>query len=330
MDYIFYGFEDQLRTVPIGLEDPVKTPDLEQSLCNAVIFDMNRTHALVNFRAAVDSCWHDITPSSLFSTVDAFKEAEGYLGVNILQNLAKLPSMSKAFPDFLKALDILGKLARRDVNLLTLKEILDLSTSTFLQGNFEWRPYYTLVTEYIPKLVSTLHTLGDIGSNAIGHGSFSFKFNHEFGREDVTLLTRTKLVMDTSPSGLLSAVLGIDALGLLPKASNLWDLLPFSFVANWFTGIGESMRRAEYSLLVATIPAYFVHSYTLTSPLSTHELDLLEMSSGDVEPAALRLYYRDVSLYSPIPRDSKFGFGIPSNLPSLGVLGSLLYQLIFG
>jgi hypothetical protein len=87
------------------------------------------------------------------------------------------------------------------------------------------------------------------------------------------------------------------------------------------------MRRAEYLLLMATIPAYFVHSFTLTSPLSSDELDLLEMSSSYDDPASLRVYIRDVSLYVPPVRDSRFGFGLPEKLPSLDVIGSLLFQL---
>jgi hypothetical protein len=135
--------------------------------------------------------------------------------------------------------------------------------------------------------------------------------------------------MDASPSGLLSAAVGLDALGLLPKASNLWDLLPFTFVVNWFTGVGEAIRRAEYAMFLATIPAYYVHSYTLSSPLSDDELDLLKMSSSISEPACLRVYVRDVTKRPPFPRDTRLGFGLPSGIPSLGSLGSLLYQLIF-
>jgi hypothetical protein len=218
---------------------------------------------------------------------------------------------------------------KRDLRLSTFKEILDLATSTHLQAVFEWRPYYELLTRYIPQVLSTMDSIGDIRTNSIGYGSFSFKFTNEFGRKEVTLKTRTKIVMDASPSGLLSAAVGLDALGLLPKASNLWDLLPFTFVVNWFTGVGEAIRRAEYATFLASVPAYYVHTYTLSSPLSDDELDLLKMSSSISEPACLRIYVRDVTNRPPFPRDTRFGFGLPSGIPSVGSLGSLLYQLIF-
>lgn len=286
---------------------------------------------LVNqFRDAVRDSYDDILPSSMFSTVDAFVSAEGSLGTNVLQDLQKIPQLASMMPQFKEAVDVLGRLVKRDLSFSTLKELLDLGTSTQLQASFQWRPFLALFTEYIPQLMSTFHTLGFQSKGVIGYGSFRVKLVNELGRDEVTLLTKTKVVMDSSPSGLLSAILGIDALGLLPKASNVWDLIPFTFVVNWFTGVGAAIKRAEYSLLLATIPAYFVHSYTITSPFSQRELDLLKMSSSTTSQAGLRLYYRDVSRYSPYPRDSRFGFGIPKNFPPLGVFGSLLYQLIFG
>lgn len=325
---IFQG--NDLETYWTALSMPILTVDAERGVCANINESYYLDHQLGKFRDSVLDNWADIVPSSVFSTVDAFKQAEGFIGPNVLQNLQKLPGIADSFPDFQEAINVLGKILRRDLSLSTLKEILDLSTSTMLKGSFEWRPYYTLVTEYIPQLVSTLHLLGDIEKNAIGRGSFQYELHDVFGRKDVTLKTRTKLVMDASPSGLLSAVLGFDALGLLPKVSNLWDLVPFSFVANWFTGIGESIRRIEYSLLLAGIPAYFVHTYSLTSPFEGFELDILEASSPDSDPAVFKLYYRDVSLHSPMPKDSKYGFGLPKDLPPMGVFGSLLYQLIFG
>lgn len=281
------------------------------------------------FRDAVSNSMYDIVPSSTFSTVEAFKASEGYLGVNVLQNIAKIPSISSAIPKIREAVNILSSLVNRDLSLSTLREILDLATSTVLQANFQWRPYIELFTDYFPAMLSTLDSLGDISKNSVTRGSFRFKILSDLGRKEVALLTRTKIVMDVSPSGLMSAILGIDALGLLPKVSNLWDLIPFSFAANWFTGIGESIRRAEYLATIATIPAYFVHSYSLSSPLTEDELEFLKASSSGPLPASLRIYHRDVSLYSPFVRNSRFGFGIPTSLPSVGTVGSLLYQLIF-
>jgi len=317
-----------LTTFPIllSLPAPLSGEDLDVARCVDLL---SGRYLLDSFKKAVADQYLDIVPSSMFSTAEAFKNLEGSLGTNVLQNLAKIPDISSALPQIVEAIDVLGKIARRDLGLATLREILDLSTSTVLQANFQWRPYFDLLTRYLPAMLSVLGSLNKNRTLNVGYGSYRTTLKG-FVRQEVTLLTRTKIVMDTSPSGVLSAILGTDALGLIPKPSALWDLIPFTFAVNWFTGIGASIKRAEYSLLLATMPAYFVHTYTITSPFTAAELDVLQASGTYADPPSLRVYCRDVSHFSPFPRDSRFGFGIPDQYPPLGVFGSLLYQLILG
>jgi hypothetical protein len=306
-------------------------PDLQEvnNGLGACLSDLRSNRFLEPFAREVDKNWFDLASSSMFSTVAAFKQSESSVGTDVLQTLAKIPDIVDALPKIREGVDILSRIHKRDLSLATLHDIIDLATSTDLQANFEWRPYLALFSQNIPFMIRTLSSLGRTGKKIVGYGSFSANLNNELGRKEVTLVTRTKMVMDTSSSGLLSAVLGIDALGIIPKPSNLWDLIPFTFVVNWFTGVGKAIERCEYSLLLATIPAYYIHTYTISSPFTSEELELLHCSSTSTKPAGLRLYYRDISLCTPYPRDSRFGFGIPTQLPSVGTLGSLLFQLIF-
>jgi hypothetical protein len=280
-----------------------------------------------------DACYDnlfDIASSCIHSTVAAFKDLEDSVNPNVLQSLSKLPEISEQLPRIREAVEVLSSLVKRDLSYHTLKSIFDLATSTKLSADFTWRPYLDLLTNYLPIVLTSIQSLGIRNSErAIGYGSFRFQIINHLGRKAVNLRTRTKLVMDTRGNSLLSSITQVDALGLLPKASNLWDLLPFTFVVNWFTSVGQSIRRAEYSLLLATIPAYYVHTYTLTSPLTDEELDLLKASNASSEDPVLRVYIRDVTLCTPYPRNDPFGFGLPTQLPSLGTVGSLLYQLIF-
>lgn len=284
---------------------------------------------LRSFRDLVHADWRNITPASLFSSVDAFNDAESQIAPNVLQSLVKIPGIVDSLPDLKEAMSIVSKVVKRELNLLTLREVLDFATSTQLWASFELRPYAGLITQYVPQIASTLHGFGVSRELSVGRGKFSFQLYNELGRESVTITVRSKIVLDASESSLVSSLTGLDALGLLPKASNIWDLLPFTFLVNWFTGVGDAIRRAESSLLLATIPAYFVHSYTITSPITDEELVTMKASSYGSEQPSLRLYYRDVSTHSPIPRESRFQFGTPKGIPFMGTLGSLLYQLIF-
>jgi len=317
------------HTFPICLSLPNPLVAGEEVRINVTVNDLLSSRFLDKFRVDVEAKMYDITSSCIFSAADAFKSIEGSLGVNVLQDLQKIPSIVSALPQIKEGLDVLGKISRRDLSGSTFREILDLATSTKLQGDFQWRPFLGLFTDYLPRMLSTIRTIGLPSGRVVGYGSRSFRLHNVVGRAEVNLLTRTKIVMDSSSSGLLSASLGLDALGLLPKVSNLWDLIPFTFVVNWFSGIGEAMRRAEYSTIMASIPAYFVHSYLVTSPLTPFELEKLSLSSSSASPASMRLYFRDLTSYNPYVRDNGLGLGMPASLPPIGTLGSLLYQLIF-
>lgn len=280
-----------------------------------------------SFTDQVNENWGHLLASTTFSTADAISRMEGSDGINPLQTLAKIPDIAKSLPKVSEAVSILGRLVKKDLSLSTIRDILDLSTSTFLQGNFSWQPYYLLLRDWLPRAGELLPLMFDEKHLTIGYGTFSFQILNDLGRESCQLLTRTKVTVDISLSGLMSASLNLDALGLLPRPSRLWDLIPFTFVVNWFTGAGRMLNRAETIGISMIVPAMFVHTLAITSPLTADELDTLGVSSIGDPPACLRAYYRDVSLYTPEPRYSRFPFGVPTSLPSSGIIGSLLYQL---
>lgn len=313
---------------PIVLTDTTPPAASEEDDLALAYSSLTNDIYLTHFANSIRSQFGEIVPSSAFSSVDAFLQAEDLLGVDTLQNIVKIPQLASAIPNIKEAVALLSDLVKLKLDTASLRRILDLSSSTILQANFQWAPYHRLLTEYLPQIVSTFQSVSS-GKRVEGRGLFRHSATNILGRDNVSFSTRTKIVMDTSTSGLLSALIGVDSLGILPKPSNLWDLVPFSFVANWFTGIGQSIKRAEYSLLSAGIPAYFVHTYLITSPLTEDELEHLKVSSVGTVPASLRYFQRDVSLHSPCPRDSVFGFGLPTKFPPLGTLASLLYQQIF-
>jgi hypothetical protein len=280
-----------------------------------------------NFSRSVSDNWSHVTPSSAFSSVDALGSMESSVGNNVLQTLVKVPDIASALPRLEEAISVLGKLVRRDLSFSTFREILDLATSTHLQVSFQWRPYYELLTKYLPEIVSMFPMLLSPKKLALGYGSFSYNFSNEFGRKSVSLVTRTKVVADVTLNGLLSPVLSLDAMGLLPTFSRGWDLVPFSFAVNWFTGWNRILRNLELIGASSLIPIAYVHSYLLTSPLTTAELDAVSASSTGILPAQVRVYIRDKTLYPPFPKYSRFPFGVPATFPSLGLVGSLLYQL---
>lgn len=70
-----------------------------------------------------------------------------------------------------------------------------------------------------------------------------------------------RILIDTFPEELKTFgkfVDGLYALGLAPTTSNLWDLIPFSFVVDWFIPIGEWLELLDHTTRVQSFQIYSV------------------------------------------------------------------------
>jgi hypothetical protein len=301
------------------------THAFEHGLSRGKIFAKSRS-----FRDELDKDYKHLLGASTFSACDAIQSLGQGVSNNILQTVVKLPQISSAAPQIREAVQALSHIAKRDLSLATLKEILDLASSTTLQASFQWRPMLELLTTHLPTIHTLSKGMGDRAKLRVCRGSWKYTFRDGELSRPATLTTRTKIVLDESPRGLLATILGVDAFGLFPKPSNIWDLLPFTFVVNWVTGVGNAIRRAEYASILLTMPAYYVHTYTVESPFLESELLDWNLATSHSSKLSMKIVFRDISSFTPLPRNSRFAFDLPTSAPPLGVVLALLYQLVLG
>jgi len=321
-------FSGDLYTQYTFLSVPSVTTTTDEAEAKWVDSGYVLARARQNWTRRIDASWIDITPSATFSSVDAFRTMEGSLGLSSLRTLSRLPELGELIPDFREAVhQCMGILGVGEPP--SLGDVLDLASRAYLKS-LTVGDAYKLITITVPKIVSLVNQFWSPTKLAIGHGSFSFEFPFgTFGRDKTTLVTRSKIVMDTTLNSVASSLLDLDAVGLLPKPSVVFKFLPFHFICDWIGGVTASIERAEYTLALASVPAYYVHTYEFISPFTQTELEEWRFSSLSSQPAALRVYNRDISVFCPTVKDSKFGFGLPSGFPPLGTLGAVLYQLLF-
>jgi hypothetical protein len=282
-----------------------------------------------SFTEKIREDFRSIRASASASASEAVLNLEGGVRDDVLQTIWKLPEIAQALPKIREALEVLSDIRSEKLSTKTLKSILDIATTTQLQASFQWRPYAELLTKHFADIRGVINASKAGKVTTVGRGRFNFTFpSGEFGRDESKLVTRTKIVLDSSPRGLLAALAGFDAMGVLPKPSNLWDLVPFSFVANWLTGVGKAMRRAEFMSTLGMIPALFVHTYQISSPFTDDELSNFSFVGGQEDPLGMVTYYREISKYAPIPGETRFDFVTPTKAPPLGVVLALLYQLL--
>lgn len=110
--------------------------------------------------------------------------------------------------------------------------------------------------------------------------------SHFYGRIDA-LAKEDKNVVQAFKD-LDRALLDLD---LAPTAENIWDMIPFSFVVDWFLPVGDALSRREITSYVKTLPvqiAFYSRKFTwakhLRWPVST---------GGIVEgPVVFKIYER--------------------------------------
>lgn len=316
-----------------GIHPIIKGSDLSSEPSSLDVVDHRRILRDKSYDLS-DRCFrdlHNLKDASYLSTVDSVNDMQRGTSSDVLQTLAKLPDAASMIPKIREFIAVCEDIRHRRFNISTLKDLAGLAATTNLQSNFQWQPFQRFLTDQLPEVVRGISEGWTRSPYVVGRGKYSYVFNEGLlGYPSARLTARSKIVVDTSISSVFATVLGLDGLGIMPKPSNLWDLIPFSFVVNWMTGVGASIRNAENGLFLMVFPTYGVHTLTIEASLTTKDLDTLKLSSDPLDPFSLRWYHRDVSLYIPLPTSGKYPFGLPTGSPSITLIASLLYSLIVG
>lgn len=283
-------------------------------------------------RHEVERYLGDIRLSSFKAASDALGDLAGGIDSDVLQTLVKVNDLSSLIPNIKDAIIGLRSIVSGDIPSGILS-LIDMVTSLRLQSQFTYRPDLLLLQKQLPEMLSLMRTFHKSRPNIVSsRGSFHYEFPQgTFGREESHLETHATVFCNRDSDHVLSSILDVRSLGILPGPANAWDLVPFSFIVNWFTGVGQRIRDLENSaFLILLSPRRFVYSYKIWSPLTQHELEKYHILRDDGEdlPPRLVYYRRDVSAYPPRIGDGRFDFGMPTRLPDWETSLSLTWQLL--
>lgn len=283
-----------------------------------------------------DRVWEslpDIRLSSYLSAADALDQISGGLDTNLVEAIGEIDEIGLLLPSLADSIkSILRLLPGRGVN--SIRDAISVVASIRLQQKFAVDPTLDLLLNVLPRMEKTAKRIQQLADSGVvvGRGSFSFDFPQgEFGREESSLVTRSRVVASRDSKSVLEKALGARALGLLPSPSAVWDLVPFSFVLDWFTGAGERIRDLESLgfLSLMNIKVY-THSYSVRSFLLSDELDVYQVLPSNLEGSELphlKTYLREVSSCVPRIGQGRYDFRLPDHLPNWLTAGSLLWQL---
>lgn len=300
------------------------SPSLGQR--EVTIFCEPRRIAEDNFRSWIEKNLRDIRPASALSTADAMSDLQRSPNTDVLQNLVKIKDISSQIPKIMDLVEIVRKLANRDLS--SIRDIIDFLTSLRLQYGFQWRPEFELLIEVLPQLPGALLAFSQNAEMLIGRGKYEYDFLDTECYRTCHLVVRTKIVASSDISSALATYLRADSLGILPTPANIWDIIPFSFVVNWFTNMGKRIRQlGQMANMWLLDPIVIVHTYTFTSNYTSAELDAMSCRSlAGAEKPHMKVHIREVSSLVSFPCTGHFDFQRITTSPDWTIVGSLLWQ----
>jgi hypothetical protein len=130
---------------------------------------------------------------------------------------------------------------RRDSKWIGDNQYLETPANLVLEGEFGWLPLFedakkalTVMTKPIPNGRVTARAKGYVDSDVITQDTYNNVRDRYLGRRQVTLCANVSV---ESPNIWLA-----NQLGLLNLPGVAWDLVPWSFVVNMFSNMGQIMN----------------------------------------------------------------------------------------
>lgn len=170
---------------------------------------------------------------------------------------------------FLRDIRHLRDLIPKLKNLASLKTM----SSNYLMIKYGWLP----TVSDLNKIFSSLRRLRVHRFDGItsGYSSEIESLVTSQGTE-ITSSRHLKLMVRTNDSQLSELSSRIESLGLFPNLKSIWDLIPYSFVLDWFIDVGDFLERADSHLRTLRYPIVcvvqsekIVRSRTLVSDIGS-------------------------------------------------------------
>lgn len=125
-----------------------------------------------------------------------------------------------------------------------LKNLRKLKT---LAGNYLGLKYGVLPT--VSDLQNIVDALKRIKPYLDSNGYSTFNAVHSESKSTSSnsyyLEQRIKIAIEKEDNDLVAFATGVESAGFAPTLENTWDLIPYSFVLDWFIGFGDFLERVD-------------------------------------------------------------------------------------
>lgn len=303
-----------LSTITSGV---VKIPDLLLENSSSVL---RRTE--IEFSNALTLA----RPSCMLSYSDAIGHYR-LLAANYIEVLTEMKDIVKLFPDLVDLLSAFYSGIQLDPAGASY-HLANFFSSSYLKYKFGWSPNVQNAKEITERIDLVGDVLKKLQSPSTHHGRFDYQFDTYLGIDDVKLTTRTKVRLPGVSDDFVLKTLELDSLGLLPRTSNVWDLVPWSWFLDYFYALGQRYEIIDSVFLGIIMNASsFVHSYQFTFRIPESTLAFQNIRSDGAYPE-ITIYFREVSRYVPMIFESRYDFGANKFPPDRGILAAIVWTLL--
>jgi hypothetical protein len=278
----------------------------------------------------------DCYSAVFFSTKDAVEKHFEQFESNHIEALLELRDLGGMLNPVQLARHIAG---RRLTGYRLLIALFDLLTDANLLYSFGIAPTVSDAKDIVKRsrdIRKRYFFSADFAKIVTTYGDFLYDIEGDIIApfDHMTLEARSKVRISLSADSVLMALFPVRSLGLLPSLSQLWDLIPLSFLADWFTPIGDYLDAADTQALFLGLECHYaVHSVKITYVFSPEDRALFDFGflgegSAMFDESGYRLYVRWVDANLPVLTSSRLDFFGGPYVPNYGTLGSLLYKII--
>jgi hypothetical protein len=248
--------------------------------------------SFARFAASADNMMGECYPMAYFSAVDAIDEYSANLKTNQIEASQDLFGIL-AVVDIVKLLKALRRGDLRTTGLLIF-DILDVLSDVTLLYNFAVAPtvddYLTFATraDELKKKIARLCEPQTIR----GYRRIDIPEDH-FDREHFLKLQLGAKVRLSLQPDVFASVLPLRSVGLLPDLSTIWELIPFSFLADKIFPVKKQLSVVDNSFLLQAFNVdYVLTSYKLRETYDADELLTYGIGSTPVCPEPVIEYRR--------------------------------------
>jgi len=297
-------------------EDPEEVPDL---------FREARSRTLSGYDKLFRERLTDFRPSVMFSYADAISKYRALQG-DYLEVIYQSEKVLNLLPDVLPLIKVL--IDTESDPSEAVRSLAKFFAGLKLQFTFGTQKFVGNVDELTSSLGSVARALENISLPQTVHGTFQYNIGEYMGIEGVEITARSKVRLGGTHIDFVTKLMRLDSLGLSPRSSHDWDLVPFSWLIDMFVNIGGRLDVIDAVIVGLMMDVqYCTHSYTIKYPTP---LAVLESNNLDeLSPGEFTHYARETSRVIPfLFGTSKIDFGAPKYPPNWGIIAALGYSFL--